>query len=841
MGSSLYTNVAAERVSDAISELALDLRWTWNHSTDELWRELDPDLWEATQNPWLILQSVSHEKLERVLSDPRFTDRVDELLRKKNQLESGDAWFQKNYPKPPFKSVAYFSMEYMLTEALPIYSGGLGNVAGDQLKAASDLGVPVIAIGLLYQQGYFRQEINDRGEQIARYPFNDPGQLPIRPLRQENGDWLRLKVLLPAYTLWIRTWEVRAGRRRLYLMDTNDPANPPALRSIAGELYGGGPETRLRQETVLGIGGFRLLRALGIQPDVCHFNEGHCAFAALERARSFMDDHGQPFDVALAATRAGNLFTTHTPVEAGFDRFAPDLMERYFRWYAENRLKISMRELMALGRRNPDDASEPFNMAYLAMRGSGAVNGVSRLHGAVSRRLFAPLFPRWPEAEVPIAHVTNGIHVPTWDSAESDAVWTAAAGKNRWCGALEYIEESIRSVGDRDLWEMRCSGRTALVEFARKRLALDRAYKGASKEEVDEVGHFFDDQRLTIGFARRFATYKRPNMLLHDPGRLIRILTNNSRPVQLFIAGKAHPQDGAGQDMIRQWNEFVRRPEVKGRVAFLSDYDMQLTQTLVAGVDVWLNTPRRPWEASGTSGMKVLANGGLNLSELDGWWAEAYAPDVGWALGDGADRGEDPGWDAAEAGALYDLLEHDVVPMFYDRDAQGMPHAWIARMRESMARLTSAFSANRTVRQYTEQHYVPLASAYAARSADGGKAGAEFLAWRNSIASRWHQVGFGKTSINQRHGSYQFTVAVHLGDISPNDVEVDLYADARGSEHPFKQAMKLNGPDGSSTTDYSYSCEAPDDRPAHDYTARVIASHAGALIPLEMPLIAWQK
>jgi glycogen phosphorylase len=841
MGDPVYPRVPAAQPPDPISELALDLRWAWNHASDELWRELEPELWEATQNAWLVLQSVSQDTLRRLHSDSRYRERVRELLDKKHELEAAEVWFQKTHPKAPLNAIAYFSMEYMLSEALPIYSGGLGNVAGDQLKAASDLGVPVIGIGLLYQQGYFRQEIDSNGAQIARYPFNDPDQLPIRPLRNASGEWLRLKLLLPGCTLWIRAWEAKAGCRRLYLMDTNDPANPPAMRTITGELYGGGPEMRLRQEAVLGLGGWQLVRALGLQPEVCHLNEGHAAFAVLERARWFMEEHGQPFDVALTATRAGNLFTTHTPVEAGFDRFAPDLMERYFKWYAEQLLKISMRDLMALGRRNGDDNSEPFNMAYLAMRGSGAANGVSRLHGAVSRRLFAGLFPRWPEAETPVGYVTNGVHVPTWDSAEADRLWTGACGKDRWRGPLEYVEDQVRFVQDRDLWRLRCVGREALIEFARKRLAADRAYHGAAQPEIDEAGRAFDDTRLTLGFARRFASYKRPTMLLHDPERLIRILTDPDRPVQLLIAGKAHPQDGAGQDMIRQWNEFMRRSEVHGRAAFLSDYDMRLTQILVEGVDVWLNTPRRPWEASGTSGMKVLANGGLNLSELDGWWSEAYAPDVGWAIGDGKDRGDDPAWDAAEATALYELLERDVIPSFYDRDGEGIPRGWVARIRESMARLTGAFSANRSLRQYTEEYYLPLASAYVRRAADGGRAAVEFVEWKRSIASHWHEVRFGDVAIAQRHGAYEYKVVVHLGGVSPEDVQVQLYADPRGLEQPFRRAMTVDAANSPSPAVYRYSGVAPADRPADDYTPRVVPCFRDALVPLELPLIAWQK
>ena len=658
---------------DSLAELALDMHWYWNHSADEVWRQLDPALWDLTYNPWVVLQTVSRDQLHRALADPAFRKKVDDLLRARRHEAESPAWFQQNHPQTPLTSVAYFSMEFMLSEALPIYSGGLGNVAGDQLKTASDLGVPVVGVGLLYQQGYFRQVIDKDGAQQALFPYNDPGQLPITPLREPNGEWLRLELKLPGYSVWLRAWQVQVGRVKLYLLDSNDPANFPARRGITSELYGGGPELRLNQELVLGIGGWRLLNALGIKPEVCHLNEGHAAFAVLERARTFMEETGQPFEVALAVTRAGNLFTTHTPVAAGFDRFAPVLIEQYLGWYAQNKLGISLHDLLALGRQNPNDSSEPFNMAYLAVRGSGAVNGVSRLHGQVSRRIFTPLFPRWPENEVPIGHVTNGVHMSSWDSEESDALWTGACGKDRWLGTLETLEEDMRGLSDSRLWECRASARQSLVEYVRERLSRQLEASGASPEEVEGAKHIFDANTLTLGFARRFATYKRPNLLLHDPERLLRILTDPQRPVQLIIAGKAHPADQAGQALIQEWTHFIRRTEARKHVIFLSDYDMLLTGQLVQGVDVWINTPRRPWEACGTSGMKVLVNGGINLSELDGWWAEAYTPEVGWALGDGKEHGDDPAWDAAEAEALYALLEREVIPEFYTRDSKRHP------------------------------------------------------------------------------------------------------------------------------------------------------------------------
>ncbi len=676
---------------DSLAELALDMRWSWNHATDEVWRQLDPNLWEIAHNPWVVLQTVSREQINRKLAEPTFRQKVDDLVQTKRRALEAPAWFQQRHPQSPLTCVVYFSMEFMLSEALPIYSGGLGNVAGDQLKAASDLGVPVIGVGLLYQQGYFRQVIDKNGAQQALYPYNDPGQLPITPLRQANGEWLRLEIALPGYSVWLRAWQVQVGRVKLYLLDSNDAANYPAHRGITSELYGGGPELRLKQELLLGIGGWRLLVALGIKPEVCHLNEGHAAFAVLERARSFMRETKQPFEIALAATRAGNLFTTHTAVAAGFDRFAPSLIEQYLGGYAKEKLGISIGELLALGRQNSDDSSESFNMAYLAMRGCGAANGVSKLHGQVSRQLFAPLFPRWPVDEVPIAHVTNGVHMPSWDSAEADDLWTGACGKNRWLGTTEDLEENIRHVSDAKLWRFRADTSKSLVDYAREQLSKQLAMSGATVEEVEAARHLFDPNALTLGFARRFATYKRPNLLLKDRERLLRLLANSERPAQLIIAGKAHPADQPGQALIQEWIQFARRPEVRKHVIFLSDYDMLLSEHLVQGVDVWINTPRRPWEASGTSGMKVLVNGGLNLSELDGWWVEAYSPDVGWALGDGKEHGDDPALDAAEADALYTLLEQNVIPEFYTRDDKGIPIAWVARMRESMARLTPQY------------------------------------------------------------------------------------------------------------------------------------------------------
>jgi starch phosphorylase len=834
------TGSAAPRV-ESLTELALDLRWAWNHSADELWAQLEPELWALTHNPWVVLQTVSRATLERVLGQPGYRQRVEALLARRREHLASTAWFQQSHPRAPLERVAYFSMEFALSEALPIYSGGLGNVAGDQLKAACDLGVPVIGIGLLYQQGYFRQAIRADGSQEALYPYNDPGQLPITPVRDASGEWLRLPFPLPGYRMWLRAWQVKVGRRTLYLLDSNDPANPPALRAITSELYGGGGELRLQQELILGMGGWRLLRALGAEPEVCHLNEGHAAFAVLERARSFMEDSGRPFDVALAVTRTGNLFTTHTPVAAGFDRFAPALIEQYLGRYAEQDLDIGVHELLALGRKTPADGDEPFNMAYLAIRGSEAINGVSRLHGAVSRRLFAGLFPRWPEAEVPVGHVTNGVHTPTWDSVAADALWTQACGHDRWRGSMEAVGQDLARVSDVDLWAMRASNRRALVEYARERMASELASRGADPDQVARIGHCLDPDALTLGFARRFATYKRPNLLLHSPERLLRILTDPTRPVQLIIAGKAHPEDLTGQAMIAEWLRFIHRPEVDGRAIFMPDYDLLLAEYLVQGVDLWINTPRRPWEASGTSGMKVLVNGGLNLSELDGWWAEAYAPGVGWALGDGQEHGDDPGWDAAEAEALYALLEREVVPAFYARDARGIPTAWTAKMRESMARLTPQFSTNRVVREYTEQYYLPAAARYRRRAADKGEIGAQLVAWGRHLGEHWLEARFGAVQVETREGQHQFTVEVSLGALDADAIRVELFADPVDGGEPVRQEMTRTRKLERVAGGYEYTGTVLASRAAGHYTPRLVPHHREASVPLEATEILWQR
>ncbi len=821
---------------EGLADLALDLRWSWNHGADTLWRKIDPDLWDKTGNPWLILQTIATSRLEALAADSDFRRLVKDSVSQHDQQLRQPAWFNQAYSAKPF-TIAYFSMEYGLSEALPIYSGGLGILAGDYLKTASDLGVPVVGVGLLYQQGYFRQVIDSSGDQSEFYPHNDPSQLPVVPARDQKGDWLRVKISLPGRTLWLRCWEAIVGRVKLFLLDSNDPENYSPDRGITGELYGGGPEMRFQQEIVLGIGGWRLIEALGIQPEICHLNEGHAALAVLERACSFMFKRRQPFAVALAATRPGNVFTTHTPVEAGFDRFSPGLVGQYLAEYATE-MGIGIETIMAMGREDAADAKEPLNMAFLATRGSGLVNGVSRLHGEVSRRIFQPLYPRWPRCEVPVTHVTNGVHVPSWDSASADDVWTGSCGKGRWLSTMDSVVEDFLKVSDNSLWDLRMSQTRELLPYVRERLKRQLLAAGALPELVECCGRSLDPNALTIGFARRFAEYKRPNLLLHDPDRLASIINHHQRPVQLIIAGKAHPRDEVGKALVREWWQFSTRPDVRERVVFLADYDMDLAEHLIQGVDLWINTPRRPWEACGTSGMKVLVNGGLNLSELDGWWAEAYRSEAGWAIGDGLEH-EDGDWDAVEAQQLYRLLEQEIVPCFYSRNSERIPDAWVASMRASMSGLTPQFSANRMMREYVDRLYAPCVETYRRRTFDGAQEAARLSQWRESLDKDWQELRFGNMSVETRDGTQLLAVIVYAGDIDPNSLRVELYAEPLGDGPPDIRVMQTSGTVPGAVNGYLYTTPVPAERPLEHYTPRVVPHFEGAAVPLEASHILW--
>jgi starch phosphorylase len=821
-----------------LATLALDLRWTWSHGADHLWRALDPEAWELTRNPWLLLQEASSERLEALAGDADFRRELDQVRATRDAhlaappcLDTGTV--SREHP------IAYFCMEFAVGEAIPLYAGGLGVLAGDHLKTASDLGVPLVAVGLLYQEGYFRQALDAAGRQQELYPYNDPMSLPIQPARTASGDWLTIAIELPGRHVHVRVWRAEVGRVPLYLLDANVSSNDPADRGITSKLYGDGPDTRIRQELILGVAGARALDALGIEPSVLHLNEGHAAFAILERARLAMRRYGLTFGEALTATRAGTVFTTHTSVGAVFDGFTPWVVASclpadgaYLR-----ELGLAFDDLLAFGREPGSSGSEPFRPAYLAMRGAGRVNAVSALHGEVSRDIFKGLFPRLPIAESPITHVTNGVHVPSWDSTSADDLWTATCGANRWRTVTEDHERAIGALSDRVIWAHRAHARASLVTNVRARLGRQLARRGEPASDVAQATHVLDPDVLTLGFARRFVEYKRPNLLLHDQARLLRLLTDARRPIQLVVAGKAHPGDQVGKDLLEAWARFAALPEATGRCILLEDYDLSLAQELVQGVDVWLNTPRRPWEACGTSGMKVLVNGGLNLSSLDGWWAEAWEPGLGWAIG-AASRSSDD----RDAAALVELIEAEIVPTFYERDAEGLPRAWLSLVRASMSRLTPRFSANRMMQEYVESFYTPAAADLDRRLAGGAVGGRGLEAWRGRIAASWPTLRFGELTVTDEGQERVLSLEVFLGELAPEDVAVELYADAldgRGS--PERRPMSSAGPLPGTAHGRLYTAKVPATRPATHYTPRAVPSSAELLWPIELPLVAWRE
>ena len=819
---------------EGLYDLALDLRWTGSQMTDQIWKMLDPEAWEITNNPYMILENVSRKRLEEVAQDEGFKAELDSILERKKVFLEEACWFGESCRHPSLKSVAYFSMEFGLSEALPIYSGGLGILAGDYLKTASDLGVPVAGVGLLYQQGYFRQILNSDGSQIEAFPYNDPTSLPVVPVKKEDGSWLRTKVELPGRDLILRVWQAKVGRVDLYLLDSNDPLNRPWDRGISANLYPTGEERSLVQQIALGIGGWNALEEMGIDPEICHLNEGHSAFAILARANSFSKKTNVPFSTALEATRPGNVFTTHTPV--GLGGFDLSLVKQYLQRYVEG-FGISLEEILEafciLG-------DEHLVTANLAMRGSGYANGVSRLHGSVSREIFQHLFERWPRREVPVDHVTNGVHIPSWDSPKARNLWEGAIGKYHLSAPSGTPWDALSDIDDYDLWRFRREAKRSMIEYVRRRFARQAKEHNAPEEVVERASEVLDPEILTIGFARRFAAYKRPDLLIKDPDRLERILLDEERPTQLIVAGKAHPGDALGKRFVRMMAEFASRPEISGRVVFLEDYDIALARRLEPGVDLWINVPRRPMEACGTSGMKVLVNGGLNLSELDGWWAEAYSPEVGWCLGDGSVH-DDPGWDAHEADQLYSLLVEEIVPSFYERDEDGVPRSWIKRVRASMSRLTPRFSCHRMMREYAEKAYLPGAEAYRRRAADGAKLASELVGWHRRLDESWKDLRFGNLKVEKIDDLWRFEVQVYFGRLDPEDVSVELYLDPLNDDAPTRSEMIRREAISGSGDGYLYSADVSATRPASDYTPRVVPSHPEAIVPMEESHILWQK
>lgn len=830
-----YTPRSLPESLAGLFQLALDLRWTWHHGTDELWRALDAEIWDATRNAWLVLNSVSGERLEELANDPEFQERYNAQLSAHSEFIKADTWYSADCPGDLGEGAAFFCMEYGLSESLPLYSGGLGVLAGDFLKASSDLGVPVMAVGLLYQQGYFRQAISTDGEQLEFYPYNDPTMLPVFPLRDDDDQWVRVVVPFPGRHVRLRAWKAQVGRCELLLLDSNDPRNEPGDRGITSELYTGDPEKRLQQEMVLGIGGWRLLEQLGRKPALCHLNEGHCALALIERAFSWQDEHQSDFQTARTATRATNLFTTHTSVASGFDHFSRSLLRLYLTpWLLDRELDVD--QLLALG----SDGSE-LNMALLALNMSGRFNGVSRIHQKVTQTIFQRFFPRWPAEDIPADYVTNGVHTPSWDSPESDAIWTRACGQDRWRHPLQQTCP-MADITDEALWELRRLQRTRLVSYLRRRLSSQHCEQNPGYDHGAACGLLLDHETLTLGFARRFTEYKRPDLLLKDQDRLLKLLANRDRPLQIVLAGKAHPYDLPGKEIIRQWKAFSRRPDVEGKVVFIEDYDLGVANQLIQGVDVWLNCPRHPWEACGTSGMKVLVNGGLNLSQYDGWWAEAWNKDVGWAIRPGATFNElsssnNHDHDLSDAKELFDLLEQQVIPGFYDVDSEGIPYKWVQRMRASMDQLTATYSANRMVREYVEQFYLPMVNQGRKRSRETAET---LLQELREIRRHWPRLRFNSFSTRETSEGQTCTVEVYLDGIEEHRIAVELVAEESEFGPRVVTAMEMKHPLGGSAHTFQYECTVPA-RPEGHYTPRLRVRDERLNLPLESPDVLWLK
>lgn len=831
-------------VPESVSELftlALDLRWTWHHGSDELWRTLDEETWQTTRNAWLVLNSVSDDRLRELATDPEFRQRYAEQVSAYHEFVQANTWYSDDCPGDLGEGIAYFCMEYGLCESLPLYSGGLGVLAGDYLKAASDLGVPVTAVGLLYQQGYFRQAISTDGEQLEFYPYNDPTMLPVSPLRDDDGQWVRVVVPFPGRPVLLRAWQAQVGRCKLLLLDSNDPRNEPGDRGITSELYTGDPEKRLQQEMVLGIGGWRLLRQLEIQPALCHLNEGHCALALIERAFSWQEEQNTDFQTARMATRATNLFTTHTSVASGFDHFSASLLRLYLNPWLKSR-DLAVEELIRLGSEpsagiNQDQQN--LNMAYLALNMSGRINGVSRIHQRVSQTIFQPLFPRWPTEDIPADFVTNGIHTPSWDSPEADAVWTRACGAERWRRPL-HMACPMTGVSDEELWEMRRLQRSRLVHYLRRRLTSQHCEQNPGNDHASACGMLLDNETLTLGFARRFTEYKRPGLLLKEQERLLGLLGSRDRPVQIVLAGKAHPYDLPGKNIIRQWKTFSRRPDVEGKVVFIEDYDLGVASQLIQGVDVWLNCPQHPWEACGTSGMKVLVNGGLNLSQYDGWWAEAWNQEVGWAIRPGATFEElrnSNDHDDTDARELFDLLECEVIPAFYNVDEQGIPREWVQRIRASMDQLTAVYSANRMVREYVERFYLPMVEQGKQRSPTNV---AEMVAEHQGIARHWPRLRFSAVRVSESGGSQTYTAEAYLDGVEASRIAMELVAEASDWGPRTVTEMPMKHPLAGSAHSYLYECTVPA-RPEGHYTPRLRVKDDRLNLPLENSTVLWQK
>ncbi|MBN2753392.1 MAG: alpha-glucan family phosphorylase [Candidatus Goldbacteria bacterium] len=832
-------------------DLAYNVWWAWDSEAFALFRDIDPDLWSQTShNPVKLLYRVQQEKLETIANDEGFIFRIENVLKKRNQYMSRPCWYDKiknNLPKD--YQIAYFSAEFGLAECLPIYSGGLGVLAGDHLKSASDLGLPFIAVGLLYSQGYFHQYLTTDGWQHEKYVTHDYNTAPVKQLNKADGSSIIIELKMPHGIVKFALWKVQVGRISLYLLDTNIPENSHADRDITSKLYGGDLEMRIKQEYLLGIGGMIALDALGIKPTVTHMNEGHSSFLALERIKMLMEKEKLSFNEAKEIVAASSVFTTHTPVPAGNDRFPQEMMERYLKTYVEHSLKISFEEFMKLGRVYPEDKSEWFCMTVLALKLSHFNNGVSKLHGRVSRDMWKDIWTGVPVEEVPIGYITNGIHMNSWISKEMSDLFFRYLG-TRWVDAPDEHEiwKKVDEIPDTELWSTHERRKERLVEFVRRKLKSQLKARGSSKEEIDGAGEVLSSDVLTIGFARRFATYKRATLMMRDIERLKAILTNKHMPVQIIFAGKAHPKDDAGKEFIKQIIHITEKEGLRNHIVFVEDYDLNTAHYLVQGVDVWMNNPRRPLEASGTSGMKVIFNGGLNFSVLDGWWDEKADADNGWCIGRGEEYEDIAYQDAVEANSIYDTLENDLVPLYYKHGKDGLPHDWIKKMKTSIATLGPVFNTNRQVMEYTEMFYKPAGLNYAKLAGSGLDKPKNISKWKEKIASKWDavkitSVSSGDSSAIKVGGSLKINAELESGGLNAEDLLVEIYAgyDRGGEILEEIKTFEMKAVSNEHGKIKYESTVTPSTSGAVNYSVRVMPAHPDVAFKFLPGYIKWYE
>lgn len=842
------TTAIPEQLS-GLKNLAYNLWWSWNSEAVDLFRDIDLVLWEKLdRNPVRLLQEVSVRKLEEKLASPEFMERYDKVMKDfRHYLSDQNTWFNCNYPQHRDAQIIYFSAEYGFHEILPVYSGGLGILSGDHCKSASDLGLPLTAVGLLYKQGYFEQRINADGWQETQFTNLNYSQLPVIPVTDDAGKPLTISVELAGRTVFARIWRIDVGRVKLYLLDTDVPENNAYDRSLTERLYGGDRETRIQQEIILGIGGIRALDALGIKGTVYHMNEGHSAFMGLELARKLVAERHIPFDEAREIVYSSSVFTTHTPVPAGNDVFPLDMVDRYFCHYWEQ-LGLQRHEFIRLGLK-PGDPNN-FNMTVLALNMSGRKNGVSALHGAVSRNIFNSVWPGFPEEEVPITHITNGIHTMTWLAPGYKHLFDKYFPSD-WARRLddESVWESVDRIPDDELWKTHEALKAQMIRFIRERLKKQYMANGVSLREVNDLDNQLDTHALTIGFARRFATYKRASLIFRDLARIEKILNNKEMPVQIIFAGKAHPADRPAHEVIKQIHDIARREGFKGKVFLVENYNLNIARSLVQGVDVWMNNPRRPLEASGTSGMKACINGVINFSIMDGWWCEGYNGKNGWVIGDDTPYANEQHQDDADSKSLYEILEREIIPLYYNRDERGIPTGWVRMMKESVKSLAPVYGTHRMVKEYVRDMYVPcMARLQKIQESDYAPV-RDLIAWKRRVEIAWPQVNL--TTNQDIHGlsDYQalsdqeirLSVTVQLGDLTPEDVRVEVFYGPIVNDRivqGMSQEMAMVRRIDSGGWHYETSLRFPDGG-EYGYTFRVIPWNPNQMNKYDLPLIRW--